>query len=172
MRLKNRTSRDAPTAQNLINFNSFSPQYRGDIKSNVRMMIRRLLRNRRFRVFAGVYLGLWLLTATLGNFQIDRRFDQDFSHGTRSLGSHELVEIERIEQLYVRDLMDPRNKPLFPSNNGLFRYRSWGVAIMPFLVVDEIGAVFAPLGGFGGLRVNFWFFGAVLSVPVYSYWNV
>ena len=117
-------------------------------------------------------MGLWLLTATLGNFQIDKKFDRDFAYGTGSMGSDESVEIERIEHLYVRDLMDPRNRTLFLKNHGLFRYRSWGVAIAPFIVVDEIGTVFAPLGGFGGLRVNLWFFGAMASVPIYAYWNV
>lgn len=135
------------------------------------MSIRSILPKRKItRVCLGVYLGLWLLTATVGNHQVNRKFDEDFAFGTAGLGSTDRVRIERIRNLDARDPTNPRNEHLIPKN-GLFRQRSWGVAIGPFLIVDEIATVYAPLGGFGGQRVNVWFFGFVLSVPVYSYWN-
>ena len=122
------------------------------------------------RICLGVYLGLWLLTATIGNHQIDRKFDEDFGFGTARLGS-DRVRIERIRNLDAHDPTNPRNDSLIPEN-GLFRQRSWGVAIAPFVIVDEVATVFAPLGGFGGLRVNVWIFGCVRSFPVYPYWHV
>ncbi|MBN8461171.1 MAG: hypothetical protein J0M04_25385 [Verrucomicrobia bacterium] len=123
------------------------------------------------RICLGVYLGLWLLTATIGNHQVNRKFDEDFGFGTVRPGSADRVRIVRIRNLDVRDPDNPRNDPLIPEN-GLFRQRSWGIAIAPFVIVDEVATVFAPLGGFGGLRVNVWFFGYVRSVPVYPYWHV
>lgn len=107
----------------------------------------------------------------MGNFQSNRKFDRDLRYGATRLRSDEAVEIERIEHFNVRDPFDPRNESLIPEN-GFFRYRSWGVAIAPFVIIDEVGTVFAPLGGFGGLRVNLWFFGALISLPVYPYWHV
>lgn len=133
-------------------------------------MIRLLLKHRRFRVLLGIYLGFWLLTSTVGNYQINNKFDEDFRYGTKGLGSNERVEIMRIENFDVRDPFNPKNDLLIPKS-GLFRHRSWGVAIGPFIVIDEVATVYASLGGFGGLRVNFWFFGTMISLPIYSYWN-
>lgn len=118
----------------------------------------------------GAYVLLWLLTATLGNHQIDKSFDSDFRHG-RAINSGEQIEIARIETLFVRDLMDPRNESLIPEN-GLFRYRSMGIALAPFIVIDEIGTVYASMGGTGAVRVSIWFPGFTRSWLVYPYWHV
>lgn len=120
------------------------------------------------RIVAGIYGILWILTGMLANPAIDRMFDKQFAYGHQNWGSDEVVEIERIEKFHVRNLGDPRNEALIPAN-GLFRYRSQGIAIAPFLLVDEIGTIFAPLGGEGGIRLNFWFFGCTKSLLVYSY---
>lgn len=133
-------------------------------------MIRRLLKHPRAGIAVAIYLVLWGLTALIGNSRIDEEFDKQNRYGSmrRSDGQ---VEITRIRMLYVRDLSDPRNTGLIPAN-GLFRYRSPGIAVAPFVVVDEIGTIFAPLGGIGCVRVSFWFFCTPKTWIVHSYWNV
>lgn len=135
------------------------------------MMIRRLFKPQAVRVAAVIYAVLWIVTAVVGRSSIDRTFDERFRYGYPEMNSDERIEIIRITKLYVRDLQDPGNEALIPAS-GLFRYRSSGIAIAPFLVVDEIGTICAPLGGFGGIRLNFWFFGSPKSSIVYSYWRV
>ena len=71
----------------------------------------------------------------------------------------------------MQDLLDPRNEPLIPEN-GLFRYRSRGIAIAPFIVVDEIGTVFARMGGVGAVRVSVWLPGFSRSWLLHPYWHV
>lgn len=134
-------------------------------------MIRRLFKLTSIRISVVIYAILWILTAVMGIPRVDRQFDEQFSHGYAQMDSDERVEITRIKKLYVRDLEDPKNEPLIPAN-GLFRYRSGGIAITPFLIVDEIGTVFAPQGGIGGIRLNFWFFGSSKTLAVYPYWHV
>jgi hypothetical protein len=134
------------------------------------MMIRRLFKLRSIRIGVAIYALLWILTAGVGNSRIDEAFDDQFRYGSDKMNSDEQVEIPRIKKLYVRDLLDPRNESLFPAS-GLFRYRSPGIAVAPFVVVDEIGTVFAPLGGIGGIRLSLWFFGATRSWVVYPYWH-
>jgi hypothetical protein len=114
-------------------------------------MIRRLFRLLSVRIAVASYALLWILTAVVGNSKIDEAFDEQNRYGYNKMGSDERVEIKRIKKLYVRDLLDPRNESLIPAS-GLFRYRSPGVTVAPFVVVDEIGTIFAPLGGIGGMR--------------------
>ncbi len=137
----------------------------------VSIMIRRLFKLRSVRIAVAIYVLLWILTAVVGNSRIDRAFEEQNRYGYNKMGSDERVEIKRIKKLYVRDLLDPRNESLIPAT-GLFRYRSPGIAIAPFVVVDEIGTIFAPLGGIGGIRLSLWFFGATQSWVVYPYWHV
>jgi hypothetical protein len=137
---------------------------------NITTMIQRFFKLPFVRITAVIYAVLWLLTVVFGNSSIDREFDAQLRYGHPNMNSDERVEITRIKNLYVRDLLDPRNESLIPSN-GLFRYRSSGIAVAPFVVVDEIGTIFAPLGGIGGIRLNLWFFGPTKTWIVYSYWN-
>lgn len=129
-----------------------------------------LLKSRKARVIAGSYLLLWLLTMTIGTAQVDHRFDREFRVGYPSF-SDKSVPIERIDKFYVRDLMDSRNAQLIPSN-GLFRYRSRGLAVAPFVIVDEVGTVFGGLAGLGALRINLWFFGYTKWWIAKGYWAV
>ena len=142
----------------------------GWVASDVSIMIRRLFSSRRGRAAVGVYLILWLLTAILGNKQIDHKFDRDFRYGSAT-NSDEQVEITRIDTLHVRDLMDPRNASLIPAN-GLFRYRSTGIAIAPFLVLDEIGVAYASMGGVGAIRASLWLPGYSRSWLLHPYWHI
>jgi hypothetical protein len=124
-------------------------------------MIRRMLKLRSVRIVLGIYALLWMLTAVIGNARIDLAFDAWNRDG---------AGIKRIHRFHVLDLHDPRNEPLIPAN-GLFRYRSHGLAIGPFVVIDEIATIFAPLGGLGAVRLSLWCFGPPKSWIIYTYWN-
>ncbi len=123
-------------------------------------------------IVIGVYCLLWLLTATWGICDVDRAFDREFSTGTLGIDDNpETVAIQRIDKMAnVRDLTDPANK--FPDDTGLFRFRTRGVAIAPFLIVDEAATVYASLGGYGGRRISLWFFGITEWWSLTNYWAV
>ena len=99
-----------------------------------------------------------------------QRFCEEFRYGSPGLGGEE-VEIKRLDTFHVRDLMDPRNADLIPQN-GLFRYRSQGIAVAPFVIVDEVGTIFGGLAGMGAARVNVWFFGWTNWWVLKGYWAV
>jgi hypothetical protein len=119
-----------------------------------------------------VYCLLWVLTATWGISDVDRAFDREFAVGTVGFAEDPTtVPIQRIEQMAnMRDLMDPANN--MPNDSGLFRFRTRGVAIAPFVIVDEAATVFAFLGGYGGRRVNLWFFGVTKWWSLEKYWVI
>ncbi len=123
------------------------------------------------RIAVGVYALLWLLTATWGNLDVDKRFDHDFRHGFEGGLLDRPTEIVRIRRFHVRDLFDPRNEALMPENLR-FCYRSRGIAIAPFVIIDNIGTVYASLGGVGATRVNVWFFGCTKWWVIKAYWHV
>ena len=118
----------------------------------------------------GVYCFLWVLTATLGISDVDRAFDREFSVGSVGFADNlKTVPIQRMEQMAnVRDPTDPANQ--FPDVTGYFRFRTRGVAIAPFVIVDEAATVYAPLGGYGGRRINLWFFGITTWWSLRMYW--
>lgn len=117
-----------------------------------------------------IYGILWALTATWGVADIDSAFDREFTTGHEGLGTTKVTPIRRIAAIpNIRDLADPANAKTL---DGLFRYRSHGIAIAPFLVIDEAAVIYASLGGFGGKRLTFWFFGWTTWVPLQRYWAV
>jgi len=99
-------------------------------------------------------------------------FDREFRYGSTKMGSHDKIVISRIHKFYQPrgDEWDTRNNLLIPSN-GRFRYRSVGIAIAPFVVLDQIGVLSGPLNGIGAVRANLWFFGINKWWVVYRYWN-
>ena len=124
-----------------------------------------------------IYFLLWFLTATWGISDVDQTFDSQFKTGTAQAfvepdGSPApQVEIQRIENMAnVTDLFDPANQ--LPEDPSLFRYRTKGVAVAPFLVLDDAAVVWGPLQGFGGRRLNLWFFGFTRWWLVKAYWHV
>ena len=123
-----------------------------------------------FATLGGVYCLLWLLTATWGIFDVDRAFDREFAVGTADLAENaQRVSIERIDRMAnIRDPADPANE--FPEDGGLFRFRTHGLAVAPFVVIDEAATAYAPLGGYGGRRVNLWFFGITKWWSLRTYW--
>lgn len=120
---------------------------------------------------ASVYFVLWIVTGFVGNRQVDAQFDQQFAKGTSRLNQKEPEGVIRIAR--------PKNLPSAHGDEsdiptGPWRYRGQAVAVAPFLIVDEIAWVTAPLGGGAGRCLVLWFFGKIWRVPLPAlwYWNV
>ena len=131
------------------------------------------------RVTIGVgatYCVLWLMTATWGISDVDKAIDSQFRMGSTQMPPLDGTVVpefqsQRIETMAdVTNLRNPNN--LLPDDSGLFRYRSTGIAVAPFLIVDEAAVVWAPLRGFGGQRLSFWCFGSTRWALVNAYWHV
>ena len=94
---------------------------RGGANTMARMP--RFLRRGWVRIAAGIYVFLWALTATWGNFEVDRHFDREFQTGYD--WNDRPAPVTRIGKFYVHDLLDPRNEPLLPKTKLMFfRYRA------------------------------------------------
>jgi len=133
--------------------------------------------SRRVAVGVGVtYCLLWLLTATWGIADVDKAFDSQFRMGSTEMLPLDgpvapEIEIQRIETMAdVANLRDPDNQ--LPDKPTLFRYRTRGIAVAPFLIVDDAAVVWAPLRGFGGRRLSLWCFGYTHWWLIKSYWDV
>lgn len=114
---------------------------------------------------------MWLLTAILGRRETDKLFDQNYRFGYDSMTSEKKVEIPRLNDFDVKDLNSKYNLGKIPKN-GLFRYKSKGLTVTPFFIIDEYSVIYAPLGGSSGLRLNFWFFGYCHEWRIIRYWDV
>ncbi len=121
-------------------------------------------------VLIGVYLVLWLLTATWGSWDVDRKFDQEFAFGLRADASRRDIPVTRIySNLDLAAMWDhPEN---FPQGVGWWRYRR-GVAIAPFVIIEEIGYCTGSMDGWAGHRLVFWYFGKSLRVYFAKYWSI
>ena len=118
----------------------------------------------------GLYCGLWGLTALVGLPSVDRAFDREHSEGFSLMGQEKPESVIRVDGIpNPKDLRDIRNKSL-PDKP--WRYRGKGHAIAPFVIIDEVAWVTAPLGGGAGRRMVFWLFGLQFWVPIQWYWNV
>ena len=118
----------------------------------------------------GLYCGLWSLTALVGLPSVDRTFDRQHSEGFSLMGQEKTESVIRINSMpNPKDLRDIRNKSL-PDKP--WRYRGKGHAIAPFVIIDEVAWVTAPLGGGAGRRLVFWLFGPQIWFPIQWYWNV
>jgi len=126
---------------------------------------------RKLAIYLGAtYVLLWILTATWGVSDVDRAFDKEFAVGSMSFSANpQKVSIPRIQKMNLKELLDHQNE--IPKN-GLFRCRTRGIAVAPFVIIDEAGSVWASMGGWGGVRMNLWFFGLNTWWPIKTYWNV
>ena len=118
-------------------------------------------------VVAGVYAVLWAVTAIFAPAGIDKDFDREFAVGYKGMWPRVTeVAIQRIPFTPMRDMNN------FPPNlpGGFFRCRSRGVAIAPFVVVDEAVWINGSLSAFSGHRIVLWFFGFTKAWPIYAYW--
>jgi hypothetical protein len=140
--------------------------------------MKRFYRRKVFWIPVSAYMLLWVLTATWGNSDLDRRFDEEYAYGyvgwprnIRGGGyfESEKVPIDRIDWFNVKDLYDPQNAKAV-GERKFFRYRSRGIPVAPFLIVDDIAEARAVLMGHGATRLNFWFFGFSKAWSLRVYW--
>ena len=118
----------------------------------------------------GLYCGFWGFTALVGLPSVDRAFDRQHSEGFSLMGQEMPESVIRIDNMpNPKDLRDIRNKSL-PDKP--WRYRGKGYAIAPFVIIDEVAWVTAPLGGGAGRRLVVWVFGPQYWFPIQWYWNV
>lgn len=122
--------------------------------------------NRR-SLFIGViiaYLLLWLLTATWGTSTVDQKFDRELALGYPGFSTNPapVVRIPYKREMQLRDPPDP------PAE--LWRARSSGVAIAPFVILDAAAWIDGGVSGFSGFRLNLWFFGISVSLPLKVFW--
>ena len=132
-------------------------------------------------IFFIIYCMLWATTAIWGRKDVDKLFDQQFAYGYtgwsvrldgRPNDTSLRKLIERVEWFNVKDPNDPKNSAFIKDKKDFFfRYRSPGIAIAPFLIVDDTAALWGHLGGFGATRLNFWFFGYTHWWRIKSYWD-
>ena len=118
-------------------------------------------------LICAIYLFLWLVTATWGLIDIDRQFDREFSSGFKISRTSKVAPNIRVSNI------DPRNpfEPKKVNPESFWRYRSRGIPIAPFIVIDDVAYQDAPLKGYGGRRLVFWFFGLSGSIPLAMYWT-
>ena len=130
--------------------------------------MKRLLRKRSVRIALGVYLALWLITALIGLPDVDQTFDRELAMGSVGFGGPGNVEMP-VKRIDFFDAHDPSN---FPSTipDTPWRCRSNGIAVAPFVIIDEAAWQDHIMSGFAGRRAVFWFFGFSRWVPIKQYW--
>jgi hypothetical protein len=120
---------------------------------------------------AVIYCTLWTLTALFGLPDVDRKFDVDFAIGSQGFGvagkRQEVVPVMRIP--FSTSLRNPEVTPDYVPDKP-WRARSAGLAIAPFLVIDEVAAQTHVLAGLSGHRLVFWFFGFSRWILIKTYW--
>ena len=114
--------------------------------------------------YVGYPLALWLLTAILGTRGADKAFDRDFARGTMGRWDSP-IQVDVIRIPFQRLLRPEGDLPERP-----WRMRSRGIAIAPFLIVDEAAWYTHSLAGFAGWRLVIWFFGWTTWLPLKAYW--
>lgn len=130
--------------------------------------MKRLGRRKKLIIALGFYLILWALTSVVGLPQVDQAFDRQFAMGSVGFadGGANEVPVRRIEVFDMRNPEASANQlPDWP-----WRCRSTGVAIAPFVILDEAAWQVHALSGFGGRRLVFWAFGFVRWVPLRRCW--
>jgi hypothetical protein len=125
-----------------------------------------IFRRKRLVLGCVIYLSLWLVTATWGLIDIDRQFDREFSSGYKIPGTSKVVPIIRLSNVDPRNPFEARQR----NPESFWRYRSKGIPIALFIVIDDVAYQDAPLSGYGYRRLVFWFFGLSGSIPLTMYW--
>src|ERR1043166_7006327 len=108
------------------------------------------------RPVAAVYLLLWLATATWGTSTVDRTFDQEIAFGSSMGISDNLEAVVRVS--YTSEMQSPTGN--YFVSHSLWRARTRGIAVAPFVILDAAAWVDGPLSAFSGYRITFWCFGA------------
>src|SRR5947209_2013059 len=108
----------------------------------------------------GIYLLLWILTAIWGTSTVDSEFDREIAFGYRGF-SDKSEPVVRVP--YTSEMQSPTGN--WRVSYPLWRARSRGIAIAPFVILDAAAWVDASLSAFSCYRVTFWFFGASRWFP-------
>lgn len=118
--------------------------------------------------FAMGYLVLWTITALVGLPHVDHAFDRELATGSVGFGDADNRETP-VQRIDFFDLADPGSLSSHIRETP-WRCRSKGVAVAPFVIVDEAAWQDHLLSGFGGRRLVFWVFGYVRWIPLRRYW--
>jgi hypothetical protein len=114
-----------------------------------------------------VYCLLWVITATWGTRTVDRAFDREIAFGY--LGFSDKPEREPAARVpYTSEMQKPNGN--WSVSHPLWRARSRGIAVAPFVIVDAAAWVDASLSAFSGYRVTLWCFGASHWFPLNVFW--
>ena len=117
---------------------------------------------------AGAYLLLWSMTALIGLPQVDDAFDRELAMGSIGFGGPSNVEMP-VKRIEMFELSFPPSFPDYVPETP-WTCRSRGVAVAPFVIIDEAAWQDHILSGFGGRRLVFWVFGYVSWTPLKKYW--
>ena len=116
-------------------------------------------------------MGLWILTGLIGLPSVDRAFDREFAvgssvdrHGTKS------APVTRVPFRSLPRPFETVPEVAFNPPGRPWRMRSNGVAVAPFVIIDEAAWQVHPLSVFGGRRVVFWLFGFSTWHALKAYW--
>mgnify|MGYP001558204032 CR=1 FL=1 len=122
------------------------------------------------KFIALVYCILWLVTALFAPASIDITFDKEHSNifkmnfpGQKKTSYETVI---RIPFVPLRTLSDMDNN--LPTH--YFKCRTRGIAIAPFIVIDEASWQEEILSGWSGIRLNIWFFGKIVHFQIKTYW--
>jgi hypothetical protein len=128
-------------------------------------------RKRYLRIIAWTYGTLWAVTALFGLPDVDRKFDLEFAVGTQGFAVErkrpDIIPVIRIP--FSGQLRDPRAMPSYVPAKP-WRSRSSGIAIAPFLVIDEVACQWGSLAGLSAHRIVFWFFRYTEWARIKTYW--
>lgn len=127
----------------------------------------KLRRQRSFRAAVSIYIALWIVTALFGNSRINKSFDRQFAVGFTTLAENEEPK-PAVRVPYSREMRNPRN--LDSVKAPVWRARTTGFPVAPFVIVDEAAWIDGPLSGFSGIRVVIWFFGYTHWFPLKVFW--
>ena len=122
-------------------------------------------KQQRLKISGVIYAVFWLLTGTWGLWDVNRAFDVRYGFGTESL-TGKRVPTTRVTAV---DIKSPYHQGA-PPLPGPWRWRSTGLPIAPFLILDQAGAQLSDMGGIGGRRIVLWVFGWSKEFWIQTYW--
>jgi hypothetical protein len=110
-------------------------------------------------ILIGIYILMWLLTATWGHYDLYKTFDGDMSDPNSGI---QLVH-------KVKNLKDPSQAEV--SVEGYWRYRKC-FSMAPFVVRFEYAYIGSSISGGAGKGIALWFFGYKHLLSHESYWEI
>ncbi|MCW1925289.1 hypothetical protein OKA05_22200 [Luteolibacter arcticus] len=125
-------------------------------------------RRKQVLIGASIYLFLWSITALVGLPQVDQAFERELAMGSFEFADTGIAEVpvRRIEFFNISNPEDLEGR----VSDQPWKCRSAGLAVAPFVIVDQAAWQQYPLSGFGGRRLVLWTFGYVRWRPLKKYW--